>query len=133
MAFPALAALLLLLQLFRGPAARPAPPRATRHSDGTFTSELSRLRDSARLQRLLQGLVGKRSEQDPENSTASGQRIEGDRLCLLWSDAPSLQTCTPPIPRGKTFGAPVRDNAPWCLSSGDEPAGWQEPLGGGLS
>nr|P31299.1 RecName: Full=Secretin [Ovis aries]P63296.1 RecName: Full=Secretin [Bos taurus]P63297.1 RecName: Full=Secretin [Cavia porcellus]pir/SEBO/ secretin - bovine [Bos taurus] len=27
------------------------------HSDGTFTSELSRLRDSARLQRLLQGLV----------------------------------------------------------------------------
>ncbi|CAO2583864.1 Sct, partial [Lemmus lemmus] len=30
------------------------------HSDGTFTSELSRLQDSARLQRLLQGLVGKR-------------------------------------------------------------------------
>nr|P09910.1 RecName: Full=Secretin [Canis lupus familiaris] len=27
------------------------------HSDGTFTSELSRLRESARLQRLLQGLV----------------------------------------------------------------------------
>lgn len=34
--------------------------RAPRHSDGTFTSELSRLRESARLQRLLQGLVGKR-------------------------------------------------------------------------
>nr|pir secretin - human [Homo sapiens]6WI9_P Chain P, Secretin [Homo sapiens]6WZG_P Chain P, Secretin [Homo sapiens]7D3S_P Chain P, Secretin [Homo sapiens]prf//1111240A secretin [Homo sapiens] len=27
------------------------------HSDGTFTSELSRLREGARLQRLLQGLV----------------------------------------------------------------------------
>lgn len=43
----------------RGPAI-PRPRRAPRHSDGTFTSELSRLRDSARLQRLLQGLVGKR-------------------------------------------------------------------------
>nr|P32647.1 RecName: Full=Secretin [Oryctolagus cuniculus] len=27
------------------------------HSDGTLTSELSRLRDRARLQRLLQGLL----------------------------------------------------------------------------
>ncbi|XP_075402533.1 cadherin-related family member 5 [Tenrec ecaudatus] len=54
------ATLLLLLLLLRGPAARPSVPRAPRHSDGTFTSELSRLRDSARLQRLLQGLVGKR-------------------------------------------------------------------------
>ncbi|XP_032617430.1 secretin-like [Hylobates moloch] len=52
--------LLLLLLLFGGSAARPAPPRARRHSDGTFTSELSRLREGARLQRLLQGLVGKR-------------------------------------------------------------------------
>ncbi|KAM9221915.1 secretin [Dugong dugon] len=52
--------LLLLLPLLRASAARPAPPRALRHSDGTFTSELSRLRDYARLQRLLQDLVGKR-------------------------------------------------------------------------
>ncbi|XP_060246706.1 secretin isoform X2 [Meriones unguiculatus] len=52
--------LLLLLLLLAGSAALPAPPRTPRHSDGTFTSELSRLQDSARLQRLLQGLVGKR-------------------------------------------------------------------------
>uniref|UniRef100_A0A8C5XGH3 Secretin n=1 Tax=Microcebus murinus TaxID=30608 RepID=A0A8C5XGH3_MICMU len=52
--------LLLLLLLLLGAAARPATPRARRHSDGTFTSELSRLREGARLQRLLQGLVGKR-------------------------------------------------------------------------
>ncbi|XP_069326774.1 secretin [Eulemur rufifrons] len=51
---------LLLLLLLLGAAAHPAPPRARRHSDGTFTSELSRLREGARLQRLLQGLVGKR-------------------------------------------------------------------------
>ncbi|KAF5911414.1 hypothetical protein HPG69_017897, partial [Diceros bicornis minor] len=57
-------ALLLLLLLppllLGGSAALPAPRRARRHSDGMFTSELSRLRESARLQRLLQGLVGKR-------------------------------------------------------------------------
>lgn len=61
--------LLLLLLLLAGCTARPAPaagsrdvpaPRAPRHSDGTLTSELSRLRDRARLQRLLQGLLGKR-------------------------------------------------------------------------
>ncbi|XP_043307231.1 secretin [Cervus canadensis] len=88
--------LLLLLPplLFGGCAARPAPPRAPRHSDGTFTSELSRLRDSARLQRLLQGLVGKRSEQDAENGTAWTKSAEGP-LCLLWSDAPTLQAWAP--------------------------------------
>ncbi|TEA36508.1 hypothetical protein DBR06_SOUSAS35410027, partial [Sousa chinensis] len=68
--------------------------RAPRHSDGTFTSELSRLRESARLQRLLQGLVGKRSEQDTENSTAWTNSAEG-HLCLLWSDAPTLQAWMP--------------------------------------
>nr|XP_048314353.1 secretin isoform X2 [Myodes glareolus] len=52
--------LLLLLLLLAGSTALPAPPRISRHSDGMFTSELSRLQDSARLQRLLQGLVGKR-------------------------------------------------------------------------
>ncbi|XP_049993583.1 secretin isoform X2 [Alexandromys fortis] len=51
---------LLLLLLLAGSTALPALPRISRHSDGTFTSELSRLQDSARLQRLLQGLVGKR-------------------------------------------------------------------------
>ncbi|KAM7086361.1 secretin [Molossus nigricans] len=88
---------LLLLLLLGGSAARPAPPappRAPRHSDGTFTSELSRLRESARLQRLLQGLVGKRSEQHTENSTSWTRSAEGP-LCLLWSE-PALQTWAPP-------------------------------------
>lgn len=73
-----------------------APPRrfGPRHSDGMFTSELSRLQDSARLQRLLQGLVGKRSEQDteniPENSLARSKPLE-DQLCLLWSNTQTLQ------------------------------------------
>ncbi|KAI4562050.1 hypothetical protein MJG53_017104 [Ovis ammon polii x Ovis aries] len=71
-----LALLLLLPPLLLGScAARPAPPRAPRHSDGTFTSELSRLRDSARLQRLLQGLVGKRRAplRPPEGQAWSSQ------------------------------------------------------------
>uniref|UniRef100_A0A8D2CW62 Secretin n=1 Tax=Sciurus vulgaris TaxID=55149 RepID=A0A8D2CW62_SCIVU len=85
----------LLLLLLAGSAARPAAPRAARHSDGTFTSELSRLRDSARVQRLLQGLVGKRSEQDTENGTAWFKPTEG-QLCLLWTDQPALQAWTPP-------------------------------------
>ncbi|XP_037694222.1 secretin [Choloepus didactylus] len=126
------AALLLLLLLLDGPAARPAAPRwaparpalrpsdppglaltppaasprARRHSDGAFTSELSRLRESAQLQRLLQGLVGKRSqrcptrlprrvliltgvgdsEQDAENRTVPAAP-SGGQLCLLWSRA----------------------------------------------
>ncbi|XP_023510526.1 secretin isoform X1 [Equus caballus] len=68
---------------------------ARRHSDGTFTSELSRLRESARLQRLLQGLVGKRSEQDPENSTTWTTTTEG-HLCLPQRDSPTLQAWMPP-------------------------------------
>ncbi|XP_003802847.1 secretin [Otolemur garnettii] len=101
--------LLLLLLLFLGAAAaRPAPPRARRHSDGTFTSELSRLRESARLQRLLKGLVGKRSEQDRENSTAGSKPIEG-HFCLLWSRAPALLPWTP-------LRAPLyRTWSPWLL------------------
>nr|XP_020037558.1 secretin [Castor canadensis] len=86
--------LLLLLLLLAGSAALPAPPRAARHSDGTFTSELSRLRDSARLQRLLQGLVGKRSEQDTENGTTWSKPAEG-QLCLRWSEVPALQAWSP--------------------------------------
>ncbi|XP_032127361.1 secretin [Sapajus apella] len=86
--------LLLLLLLLGGPAARPAPPRAPRHSDGTFTSELSRLREGARLQRLLQGLVGKRSEQEAENSTAWSVLGAG-LLCLSGSDTPNLQAWMP--------------------------------------
>ncbi|XP_021074731.1 secretin isoform X1 [Mus pahari] len=86
--------LLLLLLLLSSSAALPAPPRTPRHSDGTFTSELSRLQDSARLQRLLQGLVGKRSEQDteniPDNSLARSKPLE-DQLCLLWSNTQTLQ------------------------------------------
>lgn len=94
--------LLLLPPLLQGSAARPAPPRAPRHSDGTFTSELSRLRESARLQRLLQGLVGKRSEQDAENSTSwthsATESAEGP-LCLLWSHKAVLQAwMMPPTP-----------------------------------
>ncbi|XP_007983758.1 secretin [Chlorocebus sabaeus] len=86
--------LLLLLLLLGGSAARPAPPRARRHSDGTFTSELSRLREGARLQRLLQGLVGKRSEQDAENSTA-WSRLGAGLLCPSGSDTPTLQAWMP--------------------------------------
>ncbi|XP_055116120.1 secretin [Symphalangus syndactylus] len=86
--------LLLLLLLLGGSAARPAPPRARRHSDGTFTSELSRLREGARLQRLLQGLVGKRSEQDAENSTA-WSRLGAGLLCPSGSNMPTLQAWMP--------------------------------------
>ncbi|XP_053779993.1 secretin [Desmodus rotundus] len=103
---PLLLLMLLLTPLLRGAAARPAPRRAPRHSDGTFTSELSRLRESARLQRLLQGLVGKRSEQDTENRTAWSESAEGP-VCLLWSSVPALRAWVPP-------GAPL-DQAwsPW--------------------
>uniref|UniRef100_A0A8C6QY25 Secretin n=1 Tax=Nannospalax galili TaxID=1026970 RepID=A0A8C6QY25_NANGA len=62
--------LLLPLLLLQSSAALPAPPRTPRHSDGTFTSELSRLQDRARLQRLLQGLVGKRRTQKTAQRTA---------------------------------------------------------------
>ncbi|KAM6174048.1 secretin [Erethizon dorsatum] len=86
--------LLVLLLLLRGPAAHSAPPRAPRHSDGMFTSELSRLRDSAGLQRLLQGLVGKRSEQDTENSTTQSKPVDSP-LCLLWLDTCTLQAWMP--------------------------------------
>ncbi|XP_008852671.1 secretin [Nannospalax galili] len=92
--------LLLPLLLLQSSAALPAPPRTPRHSDGTFTSELSRLQDRARLQRLLQGLVGKRSEQDtensPENSSAGSKPTEG-QLCLLWSNPLALQAWLPPM------------------------------------
>ncbi|XP_059253682.1 secretin [Mustela nigripes] len=113
--------LLLLPPLLRGSAALPAPPRAPRHSDGTFTSELSRLRESARLQRLLQGLVGKRSEQDPENSTSWTKSAEG-RLCLHWPYTPILQawmplrdpldqTWSPRLPPGSGSGATLAEPA----------------------
>ncbi|XP_054432811.1 secretin [Pteronotus mesoamericanus] len=91
---PQLLLLLLLTPLLRGSAARPAPRRALRHSDGTFTSELSRLRESARLQRLLQGLIGKRSEQDAENGTAWTKLPEGP-VCVLWPALPALQAWVP--------------------------------------
>uniref|UniRef100_A0A8C8Y951 Secretin n=1 Tax=Panthera leo TaxID=9689 RepID=A0A8C8Y951_PANLE len=77
------------------PTPRPSAPRgAPRHSDGTFTSELSRLRESARLQRLLQGLVGKRSELDTENGTSWTKSSEG-RFCLQWPHSPALQAWMP--------------------------------------
>ncbi|XP_070275330.1 protein LEG1 homolog [Myotis yumanensis] len=78
--------LLLLLPLLGGSAARPAPPRAPRHSDGTFTSELSRLRESAQLQQLFQGLSEKRSEQHTETSTSRTKTAERP-VCLLWSSS----------------------------------------------
>ncbi|XP_051002985.1 secretin isoform X2 [Acomys russatus] len=86
--------MLLLLLLLAGSTALPTAPRTPRHSDGTFTSELSRLQDSARLQRLLQGLVGKRSEQDPENTpekSLTQSKASEDQFCLLWSNPQALQ------------------------------------------
>ncbi|XP_055987870.1 secretin [Sorex fumeus] len=85
---------LLLLLLLGGAAARPGPPRPPRHSDGMFTSELSRLRESAHLQRLLQGLVGRRSEPDTENGTAWPQPAE-EQVLLLWTDSPALLAWRP--------------------------------------
>uniref|UniRef100_A0A8C8YAT2 Secretin n=1 Tax=Panthera leo TaxID=9689 RepID=A0A8C8YAT2_PANLE len=93
------------------PVAPPSLPRAPRHSDGTFTSELSRLRESARLQRLLQGLVGKRSELDTENGTSWTKSSEG-RFCLQWPHSPALQAWdpldeawSPQLPPGPGSGA----------------------------
>ncbi|XP_051002984.1 secretin isoform X1 [Acomys russatus] len=91
--------MLLLLLLLAGSTALPTAPRTPRHSDGTFTSELSRLQDSARLQRLLQGLVGKRSEQDPENTpekSLTQSKASEDQFCLLWSNPQALQDCPSP-------------------------------------
>ncbi|CAH6793344.1 secretin [Phodopus roborovskii] len=110
--------MLMLLLLLMGSAALPAPPRIPRHSDGTFTSELSRLQDSARLQRLLQGLVGKRSEQDtenfPETSLARSKPSE-DQLCLLWSNTQALQDwLLPRLPLDGSW-------SPW-LPPGPKPA-----------
>ncbi|XP_048217433.1 secretin [Perognathus longimembris pacificus] len=102
---------LLLLLLLTGAAARPALPRAMRHSDGTFTSELSRLRDSARLQRLLQGLVGKRSDQEAENGTACPQPAEGE-LCLPLSQVPVRQTWTLLRPLLEAAWAPGQPSGP---------------------
>ncbi|KAI5278513.1 secretin [Manis pentadactyla] len=113
--------LLLPLLLLPGSAARPAAPRAPRHSDGMFTSELSRLRERAQLQRLLQGLVGKRSDQDSENSTAWTKAAQG-RSCLLWSEVPAPQawiplrdhlqkSWSPPLPPRLSSGAMVSEPA----------------------
>ncbi|KAL6035896.1 hypothetical protein STEG23_018265 [Scotinomys teguina] len=109
---------LLLLLLLAGSAALPASPRIPRHSDGTFTSELSRLQDSARLQRLLQSLVGKRSEQDteniPEDNLARSKSSE-DQLCLLWSNTQALQDwLLPRLPLDGSW-------SPW-LPPGPKPA-----------
>ncbi|KAH0508083.1 Secretin [Microtus ochrogaster] len=104
----------------------------SRHSDGTFTSELSRLQDSARLQRLLQGLVGKRStttnsnlgsggggsEQDAENipeNSLTGSKPSEDQLCLLWSNTQALQDWL--LPRLSLDGS----QTPW-LPPGPKPA-----------
>ncbi|XP_013203304.1 secretin isoform X2 [Microtus ochrogaster] len=116
--------LLLLLLLLAGSTALPALPRISRHSDGTFTSELSRLQDSARLQRLLQGLVGKRSEQDAENipeNSLTGSKPSEDQLCLLWSNTQALQDC--PIPLHRLLPRLSLDGSqtPW-LPPGPKPA-----------
>ncbi|XP_036621239.1 secretin [Trichosurus vulpecula] len=44
--------------LIQGFSSLPAPQRAQRHTDGAFTSELSRLRESAFVQSLVRALVG---------------------------------------------------------------------------
>uniref|UniRef100_A0A8C6CIB7 Secretin n=1 Tax=Monodon monoceros TaxID=40151 RepID=A0A8C6CIB7_MONMO len=82
-------ALLLLLLLLPPPLLRGSRgPGAPRHSDGTFTSELSRLRESARLQRLLQGLVGKRRMplRPPEDQAWSPQMPLGLRAGVMVSE-----------------------------------------------
>ncbi|XP_006977278.2 secretin isoform X2 [Peromyscus maniculatus bairdii] len=116
--------LLLLLLLLAGSTALPAPPRIPRHSDGTFTSELSRLQDSARLQRLLQGLVGKRSEQDTENipeKSLTRSKPSEDQLCLLWSNTQALENC-PISPHRLLPRLPLDGSwSPW-LPPGPKPA-----------
>uniref|UniRef100_A0A2K5DG29 Secretin n=1 Tax=Aotus nancymaae TaxID=37293 RepID=A0A2K5DG29_AOTNA len=109
---------MLLLLLLGGSPRGPAP----RHSDGTFTSELSRLREGARLQRLLQGLVGKRSEQEAENSTA-WSRLGAGLFCL--SDAPNLQAWAPLdrawspwLPAGPGPGVTVSERAGGAAAEG---------------
>nr|XP_021501930.1 secretin isoform X1 [Meriones unguiculatus] len=107
--------LLLLLLLLAGSAALPAPPRTPRHSDGTFTSELSRLQDSARLQRLLQGLVGKRRTQKIAQRTAwpgpGPQKISS--ACCGRTLRPYRIGCSPGSPwRGSGLSGCLLDQDP---------------------
>ncbi|XP_074130487.1 secretin isoform X2 [Sminthopsis crassicaudata] len=52
------ALVILFAFLIQGSSSLPAPQRAQRHMDGAFTSELSRLRESAFVQSLVRALIG---------------------------------------------------------------------------
>ncbi|XP_051819870.1 secretin isoform X2 [Antechinus flavipes] len=52
------ALVILFAFLIQGSSSLPAPQRTQRHMDGAFTSELSRLRESAFVQSLVRALVG---------------------------------------------------------------------------
>uniref|UniRef100_A0A2R9BUE0 Uncharacterized protein n=1 Tax=Pan paniscus TaxID=9597 RepID=A0A2R9BUE0_PANPA len=89
---------------------RHAPPRPANF--GIFSRDRG-----ARLQRLLQGLVGKRSEQDAENSTA-WTRLGAGLLCPSGSNMPILQawmpldgTWSPWLPPGPRPGVMVSEPA----------------------
>ncbi|KAG8515698.1 Interferon regulatory factor 7 [Galemys pyrenaicus] len=100
--------LLLLLLLLGGSAAHPALPRAPRHSDGAFTSELSRLRESARLQRLLQGLVGKRRTHSALGPGQRARHRDGDCLDQVspWPLLHTVARLAGPAGLGAAEGAP---------------------------
>nr|XP_008507977.1 PREDICTED: secretin [Equus przewalskii] len=83
----------LSLEKFR--AAETMPDSRFRRDEGSYNILWERnLRQPARPS-LASGLVGKRSEQDPENSTTWTTTTEG-HLCLPQRDSPTLQAWMPP-------------------------------------
>ncbi|PKU32444.1 glucagon family neuropeptides-like [Limosa lapponica baueri] len=61
--------------------------RSQRHSDGLFTSEYSKMRGNAQVQKFIQNLMGrKRSSPGPVNTDVQGREKENshEELCFMW-------------------------------------------------